>query len=85
MGKPYKGVLLTITLSILLVGYYHYTEAKAWWSFPLYDDGLRSGEVGDKVIVMGRLASEDTSWVAEYLPKYTSTQFIVMSDIADVW
>lgn len=85
MGKSYKGVLLTITISILLLGYHHYTEAKAWWSFPLYDDGLRSGEVGDKVIVMGRLASEDTSWVAENLPKYTSTQLIVVSDIADIW
>jgi hypothetical protein len=69
MAKTYKVSLLTITISLLLLGYYHYTESKAWWSFPLYDDGLRRGEVGDKVIVMARLASEDTSWVGENLPK----------------
>lgn len=83
MGKSYRGVSLTIIISILLLGYYHYIEARAWWSFPLYDDGLQSGEVGDKVIVMARLASEDTSWVAENLPKYTSTPFVAMSDMAD--
>lgn len=31
------------------------------------------GEVGDKVIVMAKLEKEDTSWVAEYLPEYTSS------------
>jgi hypothetical protein len=72
MAKTYKVVLLTTTISLFLLAYYQYTKSKAWWSFPVYDDGLRSGEVGDKVIVMAKLALEDTSWVGENLQKYVS-------------
>jgi hypothetical protein len=73
MANKYKLFLLISAIALFLLAYYQYTESKAWWSFPLYDDGLREGEVGDKVIVMAKLALEDTSWVAEHLPKYIYT------------
>lgn len=72
MANKYKVFLIVSTICLLLLAYYQFTQSKAWWSFPLYDDGLREGEVGDKVIVMAKLAIEDTSWVAEHLSKYAS-------------
>lgn len=72
MAKPYKVAFIATFLSLFLLAYYQYCKTKAWWSFPLYDDGLRLGEVGDKVIVMAKLAVEDTSWVNDNLQKYVS-------------
>lgn len=77
MAKRYKVLLVVTTISVLLLAWYQYHRYKSWWSFPNYDDGLPTGEVGDKVIVMAKLAMEDTSWVAENLPEYVHTRFII--------
>lgn len=73
MAKKYSIFLLVTIISLLILGNYQYIRSREWWSFPLYNDGLRLGEVGDKVIVMAKLAVEDTSWVEEHLAKYTLT------------
>jgi hypothetical protein len=87
MANKYKVFLIVSTICLLLLGYYQFTEYRAWWSFPLYDDGLRDGEVGDKVIIMAKLAVEDTSWVAEHLSEYafSSSRFGMSSLTSSSW
>jgi hypothetical protein len=85
MANKYKGFLIVSTICLLLLGYYQFTEYRAWWSFPLYDDGLRDGEVGDKVIIMAKLAVEDTSWVAEHLSEYALSSSRVRDEFVNIW
>ena len=37
-----------------------------------YDNVPLVGEAGDKVVVMAKMEKENTDWVGEHLPEYTS-------------